>query len=97
MRAMKNEGIHLDPRVQQARMSIARQLFAHRVDHLKAAKAEPTSACANAKAAMTDAEANEGERTRAVDHVAELLAARPRYASRRGHYLPYGLRTAGGR
>jgi hypothetical protein len=27
--------------------------------------------------------------------VAELLTARPRYTSRRGHYLPYGLRAAG--
>ena len=37
------------------------------------------------------------ERTRAVAQLTELLVTRPRYGSRRGHYLPYGLRAAAGR
>jgi uncharacterized protein YciW len=89
---MKNDDLHLEPHVREARMSIARQLFAHQADYLKSAA---TTAARESDGTMPDADANDDERTRAVGHVAELLAAHPRYTSRRGHYLPYGLRAAG--
>lgn len=97
MHAMKNDDLHLAPRVQQARMSVARQLFAHQVDHLKAAKAAPQPEEASAAPRAADTDTSDDERTRAVTQLTELLAARPRYSSRRGHYLPYGLRATAGR
>jgi hypothetical protein len=92
MRAMKNDDLHLEPHVRAARMSIARQLFAHQVDYLKSTVAAQASDSAVATATGNDAN---DERTRAVDHVTGLLTARPRHTSRRGHYLPYGLRATG--
>ena len=97
MRAMKNDDLHLDSRVQQARMSVARQLFAHQVGHLKAAKAAPRSEDTSPAACAPDTATSDDERACAVSPLAELLAARQRHASRRGHYLPYGLRAAAGR
>lgn len=93
MRAMKNDDLHLEPHVREARMSIARQLFAHQVDYLKSTVAARASDSAMATAAGDDA--GDDERACAVDHVAGLLAACPRHTSRRGHYLPYGLRATG--
>lgn len=97
MHAMKNDDLHFDPRVQQARMSVARQLFAHQVDHLKAAKAAPQPEDGSPAPRAPGADTSDDERTHAVAQLTELLAARPRYGSRRGHYLPYGLRAAAGR
>ncbi len=97
MRVMKNDRIPPDSRVQQVRMNVAHQLFAHQADHLKTVKAEASPASENTTPTATDPSANDDERIRAIDDVNELLAARPRHTSRRGHYLPYGLRAAGGR
>lgn len=96
MRAMKNDRTPLDPRVQQVRMCVAHQLFAHQADHLKTVRTEAASASENVTKAVAGS-ANDDERRLAVDRVSDLLAVRPRYTSRRGHYLPYGLRAAGGR
>jgi len=75
---MKNDCIHSDPLMQQARQAVA--------ELLQACRTNPANAERDSIAALpADA---------AIDHLAGLLAVRPRYASRRGHYEPYGLRHA---
>ncbi|MGO4701348.1 hypothetical protein [Dyella sp. 2RAB6] len=73
---MKNDCIHSDPLVHQARQAVAELLLACRMNHANTARGSATSAPADT----------------AIDHLADLLAARPRYATRRGHYQPFGLR-----
>lgn len=88
MRVMKNHDLHLEPHVRDVRMSIARQLFAHQLNYLKSSEAT-ASGDAVAPAAGDD------QRAPAIEHVIDMPATRPRHTSRRGHYLPYGLRATG--
>jgi hypothetical protein len=82
MRVTTNDCLHPDPREQQARIAVAALLLAQRMN--------PANAVRHA-AAQRDIAAPADH---AIDHLAGLLAARPRYATRRGHYQPYGLRHA---
>ena len=72
-RVMKNDCIHSDPLVHEARKAVADLLLACRIQHARN-PALPVPADA------------------AIEHLADLLASRPAYASRRGHYQPFGLR-----
>ena len=73
---MKNDCIHSDPLVHEARKAVADLLLTCRMRHANAARGIATPVPADA----------------AIDQLANLLATRPRYASRRGHYQPFGLR-----